>query len=270
MSVPDGIMSKITTVKSPRYGFQISHFADDKWVGAHAKYDGIEIPETRLFFSLLENNTLVIDVGANIGWYSLIAAQRFESREWRGDVIAFEPEKQNYSLLVKNIEDNKFEKRISALELALGTEYETKKLWLSTKDGQPYNRGDHTLNPDTSTNREMQEYQNIDVIPFDSLFEATRRSILTYDKHIFKLDVQRFELDVLKGAKNYLEECASRVHLIIEYDAESQPELFELLSNTFSEISIIQINQKINSEKPILDFCKRRKYTHANLYCRNV
>jgi FkbM family methyltransferase len=53
------------------------------------------------------------DIGANIGVYSLFAANR------KLKVISFEPSPSNFYLLSKNIEINKFDDRISAFCIAL-------------------------------------------------------------------------------------------------------------------------------------------------------
>lgn len=54
-------------------------------------------PDTNKWIDSFQSDEVFIDVGANIGLYSIYAAQR------RAKVYSFEPESQNYALLCKNI-----------------------------------------------------------------------------------------------------------------------------------------------------------------------
>ena len=58
---------------------------------------------TRLFQSLIKPEMVIIDIGAHVGYYSLLAARQIGPS---GKVYAFEPDPDNYALLVKNVEQN--------------------------------------------------------------------------------------------------------------------------------------------------------------------
>jgi len=60
--------------------------------------------ETQLFKSYLKEGMIVADVGADIGWYSLIASKIVGSK---GRVYAFEPLPASYENLLRNIKLNK-------------------------------------------------------------------------------------------------------------------------------------------------------------------
>jgi len=60
--------------------------------------------KTEIFKNILKKGMIVVDVGANIGYYSLIMAKSVGKDSL---VYAFEPELSNYDLLVKNINLNK-------------------------------------------------------------------------------------------------------------------------------------------------------------------
>ena len=51
------------------------------------------------FFSLKEKDT-VVDIGANVGLFSLKASKAVGKH---GTIVAFEPEKNNYEMLCRNI-----------------------------------------------------------------------------------------------------------------------------------------------------------------------
>lgn len=74
----------------------------------------------------LRPNDVLIDVGANVGTYSVFAAAVQGAR-----VFAFEPESQNFSLLVKNIYLNKLHDRVIAYPAALSNVSRLDRLYLS-------------------------------------------------------------------------------------------------------------------------------------------
>ena len=69
---------------------------------------------TELFKQAVKEGDTVVDLGANIGYFSLLAARIVRER---GRVFAFEPEPKNYSYLVKNIKLNNYD-NIEALQKA--------------------------------------------------------------------------------------------------------------------------------------------------------
>jgi len=64
----------------------------------------------------LEEVSVVVDIGAHIGTFSIFAATRFKEAK----VYAFEPEPSNFKLLKENIQINKLEERITPFNLAVG------------------------------------------------------------------------------------------------------------------------------------------------------
>jgi FkbM family methyltransferase len=59
-----------------------------------------EPEETRLFRSKCRRGDTVIDVGANVGWYTIIASKLVGKN---GRVIAFEPDPESFALLKRNV-----------------------------------------------------------------------------------------------------------------------------------------------------------------------
>src|SRR5262249_42101912 len=103
--------------------------------------------ETELVQSLVHENDTVVDVGANIGYYTLIFARLVGPR---GRVFAFEPDPGNFALLKKNVEANRY-KNVVLVNAALSDEPATLKLYLSEE-----NRGDHRIYPSDDQRRTIQ------------------------------------------------------------------------------------------------------------------
>ena len=64
-----------------------------------------EPEETELLRKIVRKGAVVVDVGANIGWYTLLSAHLAGEN---GKIIAFEPEPSSFSLLSKSVKRNGF------------------------------------------------------------------------------------------------------------------------------------------------------------------
>ena len=87
--------------------------------------------ETRIFKRLINRNDVVFDVGANIGYYTLIATKLVGEK---GRVFAFEPEPTNFSLLEKNVKLNGY-KNVVLMQKAVLNKTGKTKLYLHRTAG---------------------------------------------------------------------------------------------------------------------------------------
>jgi FkbM family methyltransferase len=62
-------------------------------------FDYYEKEDETVLFSLLENDAVILDIGANIGWYSLLFSKRLPQSK----VYSFEPIQDTYKYLMTNI-----------------------------------------------------------------------------------------------------------------------------------------------------------------------
>jgi FkbM family methyltransferase len=83
-------------------------------------------PDTIRWISQMELGSTLIDIGANVGMYSVFSAITRNMK-----VYGFEPESQNYALLNANIAANGLSERVVAFPLALSDEMKLDKLYLS-------------------------------------------------------------------------------------------------------------------------------------------
>ena len=85
-----------------------------KFIGNRSMQEGkFEPEETKIVKKLIPHVDVVINVGANIGYYSCIALSHGKY------VVAFEPINLNYRYLLKNIRANNWESQIEVFPLAL-------------------------------------------------------------------------------------------------------------------------------------------------------
>ena len=78
---------------SSRLGFRISFDSNDRSVEYAVPADAYEPFESQLFLRHVHDDSIVFDVGANIVYYTLLGLTN-------GKIIAFEPNLQNYLLLI--------------------------------------------------------------------------------------------------------------------------------------------------------------------------
>ncbi|MEZ5572582.1 MAG: FkbM family methyltransferase [Halioglobus sp.] len=114
------------------------HGEQDQCISQRIREDGIWEPfETSLLLRVLQPGDVVVDVGANIGYFSVLAASRVGAH---GAVFAFEPEPDNFRLLCANAKLNGMEHCIHCVQAALSDHNGKGDLYLSAD-----NFGDHQV-----------------------------------------------------------------------------------------------------------------------------
>ena len=86
-------------------------------------------PETLEWIDHLPQNSLVWDIGANVGLYTVYAALKRKSR-----VVAFEPSVFNLELLARNLYLNHLQDRVTLLPIALSDQMGSNKLRMSSTE----------------------------------------------------------------------------------------------------------------------------------------
>lgn len=165
-------------------------------------YYGVNTEPKGKLFDLIEDGSTVLDVGANIGETLL----QFASINTNGMNIGFEPVPYIYDRLQKNISLN----NLSSLKienLAISDRKET----LSFKMPNNQNSGGVRMRKKENKN-EYNADLNVQAITLDEYL--SQNNIQKVD--MIKIDVEGFELNVLKGAENTL--ANFRPKMFIEID----------------------------------------------------
>lgn len=214
-------------------------------IGVHGNY---EAAETELLKKIVKKGAVVVDVGANIGWYTLLSA-RLAGKN--GKVVAFEPEPANYALLKKSIERNTFE-NVLAFDCCVSNMAGTRKLWLTKK-----NLGAH------STVKKMSDRAiDVEAVTLDSFL--SKLEIQTVD--LLKVDVEGAEPEVFEGAQEYLLTRKIR-NIFLEWNGEAwttQEKLLQKLLEYYDVFQIIHSPFLVKKQsKSFLCHCQR-----ADLYLK--
>jgi FkbM family methyltransferase len=202
------------------YGSRLRLDPDDSlFLGSH----DYEPYASKLVMGLLRPTDVAVDVGAMIGYYTVILAKHVGPD---GRVYAFEPDPDNFALLGSNIAMNGYD-NVTFRQAIVGAEAGTAKLWRA-----PSNRGDHHAFP-----TEGRDAVDVDVVALDDVVDGP--------VDLVKIDVQGYESFVLAGMRGLIErspELAMLVEfcpaLLIEAGTQPADLLDELRSFGFSMYEI--------------------------------
>lgn len=193
-------------------------------------YDSVKAHEpatTKIFKDIVKRGDTFLDIGANIGYFSLLARTLIGPT---GKIYSFEPEPKNYDYLLKNIKVNKWD--FEAMNVAVGDMNGDIDLFKC-----PYDSGHHTIQQDKG----ITEYRKRSWLRFFTphKIERLKVPIVRIDNRIImpvnvvKIDVEGSELEVLKGMKNLLARNEN-IKIIMEFFPlllkEMGTDLFELYS----------------------------------------
>mgnify|MGYP006119386083 FL=1 len=182
-------------------------------------------PEVAKWIDSFDENSCLVDVGANIGIYSLYAAKKKHS------VLAFEPESLNFACLNLNIMDNDLKDYISAYPISLNDNNDISFLNLSTmKFGGSGSTFGSCLDESGNTFEPIYKQGSI-AFKLDDIIKK-KNIIVNY----VKIDVDGNELLVLKGMPELLK-SPNLKSICIELDPGTArgTEVIDLLINNFSK-----------------------------------
>lgn len=221
-------------------------------LGTHGVYEPFE---TDLFLKEIKTGQTVVDVGANIGYYTLLAA-RLVGPE--GKVYAFEPDPTNFALLQKNVEANGYQ-NVVLVNKALSNKNGKTKLFIN-----PANRGDHRVY-DSGDGRESRE---IEMVTLDSHLGKKKVNFI-------KMDIQGAEPLALEGMKKTIK-ASKGLKLITEFSPDSiklcgsdpRKYLADLQALGFQLSEISEKEKKLASVTPV-QLMKRdwENENYTNLLC---
>jgi FkbM family methyltransferase len=172
------------------------------YVGLH------EFVDMMVCLHFLQEGDLFLDIGANVGTYTVLASGVRRSTTW-----AFEPDPNTVGYLKRNIAINRLDGLVTVHECALG----------STRGEVAFTIGLDTVNKvlaaDNKNSRSVRQEQ------LDAIIGAISRPIM------IKMDVEGYEESVLQGAHNVL---ANPFVKVIDIETVTPKSEDILLGNHFS------------------------------------
>lgn len=152
-------------------------------------------PETLEWIDLMPRDSILWDVGANIGLYSIYAAKKINAKVW-----AFEPSVFNLNLLAQNIFLNEATNNICIVPLPLSGKTGASKMHMPSKEsGGALSTFGELYGWDGKPILQLFEFQTIGVSMDDAL-----KMLPILKPDFIKMDVDGIEHLILSGGKEVL------------------------------------------------------------------
>lgn len=155
----------------------------------------VEESYEKFMMSFCDESKVILDVGANIGYYSIQFAKRSD-----GIVYAFEPMDYQFNTLLKNININELD-NIVPIKKIVSDHAGNQRIYFSGMDNTAA----------SSVVSETEVYEDVPSIRLDQF--CKERHIKSID--LIKIDVEGYELNVLRGLLAMLKSHNIK-HLFIE------------------------------------------------------
>lgn len=197
---------------------------------------------------------VVVDVGANIGYTVLTAAGVLGKQ---GRIYAIEPVPENVDRCRENVRQNGFDDWVSVDPIAIGDSSGTKELNIASHSNLHSFRADDDIHASGET-------LSVEVEPLTEFIQ--KKGLAPEDVNVLRMDVEGYEAAVLQSAEPILEEGGPMV-LQIEFhdrllDHEEREYIIEILSESGFEIqSAVHEGNTVDAN----DWSVLREYTYLQI-----
>lgn len=190
------------------FGAELSGTTED-WIHRYIFVFGVWEPNLTSWISeRLKPGDVFVDVGANIGYYSLLAAKCVGES---GQVVSIEPSPSVFLSLSHNLARNNAQARVRSVNVA-ASEISTR---LTVYRGVQGNVGATT----TVANHELRPEAEIDSRPLAEILAPAEMA----RARLIKIDVEGFEGPVVRGLLPALDLCPDDLEILVEVNGSSRP-----------------------------------------------
>jgi len=232
-------------------------------------YRGIHEPlATRLVQEELAPGMVIIDIGANLGYYVLLEAKTVGEN---GVIYAIEPVPSSYSILQKNVALNHCT-QVHTFRLALGDKDGTATMYITDKLNWSHIASDlldskRAIHIRSAIQRSVQ----VPIMRLDSFVHIYQIEQV----HFLRMDVEGFEIAVIRGAYNTIAREVSKhifkifmeVHPFLTSDRTPFLNMVQKLYELGLKVKYIGYRDKIIAENPPLrevqDYLFKEEFVEA-------
>lgn len=196
-----------------------------------AVYRTHEPSTTKLLKSMIGDSMIIVDIGANIGYYTLLFGHAVGPS---GRVFAVEPEPRNYDLLRANVRESLLN-NITLLNYAVGSKDAVSKLFVANQSNV------HTL---VKGQKPESKYVKVQEKTLDSIV----REVGASNVDLVRMDVEGYEVEILKGAAETLSRYKPIVIMEVHFHLVGNDEISRMLDclKTFNYKADYIVNRKLD------------------------
>jgi FkbM family methyltransferase len=154
---------------------------------------------TFIFEKIIKDIKVFIDIGANSGLYSLIAAKKSNQIK----ILAFDPTNAAHYFLNENIRLNNFTDKITSFKYAISNKTEILDFYEVKNKKYPFLK--HNLGGSSSLINHPQLYNKISVMAFSFDDFLVEHSYLDLAIDFIKIDAEGAEPNIIRGMKSTIE-----------------------------------------------------------------
>lgn len=164
-----------------------------------------ERPDINYLISTLNSEEFIskriafLDIGSDIGTYSVTVGNAVLNRGLK--IFSFEPTRDSFNILKKNIKLNGLEKKTTLINVGLSNKERRSTFWV-TQDKPGGNKLEIIHGG---------KHEEIELVTLDGVMHKARKQ---FDVAVIKLDVEGHEVEVLRGGKVFL--CGIDSILLVE------------------------------------------------------
>lgn len=172
---------------------------------------------TRCLETYLKPGETFIDVGAHVGYYSLMASRLVGTE---GQVVSFEPNQENFVRLCGHVKLNDV-RNIRPLNLAVSDKGGLREFFVN-----PFNDGGHSL-------QSFDGYEALRKVRVESisLDEFVEKQLGGKAIEFVKIDVEGHQLNVLRGMQRILRRSMPKIILEMSETDRGNNDVFQLLES---------------------------------------
>lgn len=239
---PYKLFSGIKTEIIYRKNIRLKIHLDD-WIQQQVYFLGdYEKPEIDYISQYLKPGNVFVDIGANIGLFSLNASKIVSDK---GKVISFEAFSSNYRQFKNNIEINNF-KNIISENKAISNQNSTVEIL--------YNEGDHNIGMASSFLKNFTSKEIVESVTLDDY--ASNNSIEKID--LIKIDIEGGEYNAILGMTKILNDSKPQVlieinHQTLQDSGRTEKEIIDLF-NQFNYNIIKKLSSDQQSYNAVFGF----------------
>ncbi|GAB3365552.1 MULTISPECIES: FkbM family methyltransferase [Giesbergeria] len=206
-------------------------------------------PHTVRWLESIPKDSVFLDIGANVGMYSIFAAVVSQAK-----VYAFEPESQNYAALNQNISINKLSEKLLAFPLAISNKTGADKLFLS---GFDTGGSCHSFGADVGFDLKPRGHAFVQGAFSTTIDELVATGTLPIPDFV-KIDVDGFEHKVIEGAQKTLKDPKVK-SVIIELNTKlpehkAAAEMLEKLGFFYDNDQVMHAQRKSGAFEGVAEF----------------